>query len=477
MNTRGAWFMRDIPVILWLAAAILIALLSPVFGSSRWLVVHLIALGGFTHSIMVWSVYFANALLKTKDVDPRSIQNIRLTLLQVGILAVVIGVPSLQGWLTILGAVIISGVIIWHAATLLHRLRIALPGRFRISIRYYLVAAAFVPIGALFGVLLARGLPGDWHGKLLVAHTMVNLLGWVGLSIFGTLITLWPTMLRTKMADDAERTSIRALPVLAVGLMTIMISPLVDLTWLGVVGVGVYLTGTLITYRPMLQAARGRAPHSFPTFSASAALLWLPVALVTLAVKMLFDGWQVLPVSYGVLTVMFLVGFALQMLLGALSYLVPVVIGGGPRPLRAGMRELNRLGTWRVFTVNIALIVCLLPVPPLVRTFVAIIAILALALTLVCILLGILAMLRTKRQLAAEMAIQGIPPGGVPPRKPADPAVIHPKLSKRQVVGAVVTVALGAALGFSFDPSAPGLEASQSVTVAHSTQGANALVH
>ena len=473
MNTRGSWFMRDIPVMLWLATAMIIALLSPVFDTSRWLVVHLIALGGFTHSIMVWSVYFANALLKTKDVDPRKIQNIRLTLLQVGILAVVIGVPTFQGWLTILGAVIISGVIIWHAVTLWHRLRIALPGRFRISIRYYLVAAAFLPIGALFGVLLTRGLPGDWHGKLLAAHTMVNLLGWVGLSILGTLVTLWPTMLRTKMADDAERASTRALPVLTVGLTTVMLSPLVDLTWLGVVGVGIYLTGTLITYVPMLQAARGRAPHSFPTFSASAALLWLPVALVTLAVKILLDGWQLLAVSYGVLTIMFLVGFALQMLLGALSYLVPVVIGGGPRPIRAGMRELNRLGTWRVFTVNIALIVCLLPVPPLVRTILAIIAVLALALTLVCILVGIVAMMRTKRQVAAEMAAQGIPPGGIPPRDPADPAVIAPKLSTRQVVGALVTVALGAALGLSLDPSAAGLEVSETAAAALNTLRTN----
>src|SRR5690625_3204975 len=110
---------------------------------------------------------------------------------------------------------------------LAYRLRSALPGRFRISVRYYIVAAAFLPIGALFGVLLARGLPGDWHGKLLVAHTMINLLGWVGLAILGTLVTLWPTMLRTKMADGAERASIRALPILATGLTTVVISPLV----------------------------------------------------------------------------------------------------------------------------------------------------------------------------------------------------------------------------------------------------------
>src|SRR5699024_6170978 len=104
-------------------------------------------------------------------------------------------------------------------------------------------------------------------------------------------------------------------------------------------------------------------PHSFPTLSASAALAWLPVALVTLAIKILTEGWVVLAQNYGVLTVMFLVGFALQMLFGALSHMVPVVIGGGPRPQKAGITEINRLGTWRVFTANLAIILCLLPVP------------------------------------------------------------------------------------------------------------------
>src|SRR5699024_6616329 len=94
MNTRGAWFRRDIPVIIWLSAAVVIALIHPFFDASRWLMVHLVALGGFTRSIMVWSVHFPDALLKTKQVETRLPQNIRLGLLQLGMLAVFIGVPT-----------------------------------------------------------------------------------------------------------------------------------------------------------------------------------------------------------------------------------------------------------------------------------------------------------------------------------------------------------------------------------------------
>lgn len=461
MNTRGAWFMRDIPVIIWLITAVMISLIHPFFDSSRWLMVHLVALGGFTHSIMVWSMHFTNALLKTRDVETRRIQNLRLILLQSGMLAVFIGVPTTWWWLTIIGATIISGVILWHAVMLAYRLRIALPGRFRISVRYYIVAAAFLPIGALFGVLLARGLPGNWHGKLLVAHTMINLLGWVGLAILGTLVTLWPTMLRTKMADGAERASIRALPILATGLTTVVISPLVDLAWLGVVGVGCYLVGTGIVYVPIVQAAHGKAPHSFPTLSASAALLWLPIALVTLTIKILDDGWAALAQNYGVLTVMFLVGFALQMLFGALSHLIPVVIGGGPRPLKAGIAEINRLGTWRVVTANIAIALCLLPIPSLVRVVLSSIALVALALTLVFMLRGIFAMIRTKRAIAND-------DGGTRPsqdRKPIQTTTV----SAPQVIASVAVITLGATLGVGLDPTAAGLGTTAPNSVAEPT--------
>jgi len=449
MNTRGAWFMRDIPVIVWLSAAVVIALIHPFFDASRWLMVHLVALGGFTHSIMVWSVHFTNALLKTKHVESRRVQNIRLGLLQLGMLAVFIGVPTGWWWLTIAGATGISAAILWHAAMLVHRLHIALPGRFRISVRYYIVAAIFLPIGATLGVLLAHGLPGAWHAKLLVAHTMVNLLGWVGLAILGTLVTLWPTMLRTRMAQGAETASIRALPILAAGLIVIILSPLVDLRWLGVIGVAVYVFGTAVIYVPIVQAARHKAPHSFPTFSATAALIWLPIALITLAVKLVANGWDSLATSYGALTVMFLVGFGLQMLFGALSHLVPVVIGGGPRPVKAGIAELNRLGTWRVCTTNLAIGVCLLPVPSLVRVVVSCIGLIGLALTLVLILRAIFVMIRTKRQFKAQPAPTG-----------KQSTTTAPAFSLRQLMASVIVVALGAGLGIGLDPSAAGWDTS-----------------
>lgn len=47
---------------------------------------------------MVWSTHFATTLLKNHpDIDVRATQNRRLVLLHVGILAVLVGVPTFGG--------------------------------------------------------------------------------------------------------------------------------------------------------------------------------------------------------------------------------------------------------------------------------------------------------------------------------------------------------------------------------------------
>ena len=62
-----------------------------------------------------------------------------------------------------------------------------------------------------------------------------------------------------------------------------------------------------------------------------------------------------------------LVGFVAQTLIGALSYLLPVVVGGGPSAVREADARLDRHAAQRVTMANAALIVFLLPVGPYVR--------------------------------------------------------------------------------------------------------------
>ena len=76
--TRGTWALRDRPAVVWLALAVLLTLVHPFVPGSRWLMVHLVLLGALTHSALVWSTHFTQALLKTSAaLDPRARQNAR----------------------------------------------------------------------------------------------------------------------------------------------------------------------------------------------------------------------------------------------------------------------------------------------------------------------------------------------------------------------------------------------------------------
>ena len=212
---RGFWPLRDLPVLGWLAATVVVAFVHPVVPAPRWLMIHLLLLGAVSHAILVWSRYFTDALLHTAGADRRG-QERRLLLLNGGVVGVVTGVLTGVWPLTLLGATAVGGAVLWHGWTILRRLRAALPSRFGSSVRYYVAAACFLPVGAGLGTVLARDPADPWHTRLVVAHASVNLLGWVGLTVVGTLVTLWPTMLRTRIAEGAERAAARALPVLVV---------------------------------------------------------------------------------------------------------------------------------------------------------------------------------------------------------------------------------------------------------------------
>lgn len=57
-------------------------------------------------------------------------------------------------------------------------------------------------------------------------------------------------------------------------------------------------------------------------------------------------------------------GFALQILVGALSYLTPVMLGGGPKASRATNLVMDRAAAYRVTAANSCLLLALTPALP-----------------------------------------------------------------------------------------------------------------
>src|SRR5699024_3831815 len=136
----------------------------------------------------------------------------------------------------------------------------------------------------------------------------------------GTLVVLWPTMLRTKMHEGAPLAARRAMFVLLGGIAVIWAAAALDQQPLIVLAVAVYLTGVGLLVRPMVLITGDKKPGSYATMSAIAALSWLVACLVTLAVlAATADGWAALRESIGILAAPYAAGFAGQILLGALS--------------------------------------------------------------------------------------------------------------------------------------------------------------
>lgn len=456
---RGRFPLRDRPGLVWLVLAVLVALAHPFVPAAEWLMVHLVLLGAMTHSAMVWSTHFAQALLKTPEsLDDRSRQNRRILTLLIGAALVLVGVPSGLWLLTLAGAVGVGIAVVLHGGALWRRLRHALPGRFRVSVRYYLAAAACVPAGAGFGAWLARGLDDEWHGRVLVAHSMIMVLGWLGLTVTGTLVTLWPTMLRTRMDKRAERLARQALPGLVTAVVVTAGGAVAGLRPVALVGLVGYLAGLAWWGRALLAPARQAPPRTVATVSVTAALAWGLVALVVLGSRLvLANGWAEVADHYGVLAAVLAVGFAAQLLSGALSHLIPVVLGGGPSVVRAAARRLDRAWVTRVVVVNGGLVLSLLPVPGAVRVAVSMAVLGALAAFVLLLLAAVRAAVAARRALLAGLGEGAIPTGpAVAHSSGAAPVATRGALTGQLVAG-VAVLALTASLGIAADPAAAGL--------------------
>ena len=358
---RGFQPLRDLPVMGWLAVLVLVTLVHPWVPAPRWLMLHLLLLGAVSHAIHVWSQYFAETLLHSAPDEAAQRNRIRrLGLHNLGALTVIAGVLLDQVLVVTVGATAVAAAALWHVAALVGQLRTALGSRFTHVVRYYVAAAGLLPVGAALGVLLAADLSGGWHARVLYAHVTVNLLGWVGLTVLGTLLTLWPTMLRTRISDRAGRAGSKALPVLLAGVLVAGGGALSGSTYAVAAGVAAYVGGVGLLAVPFVDAARRKRPAGFSTWSVLAGVLWLVGLLVALVVTLLVTrDWAGAGDALAFGAPFAAAGFAAQVLLGALSYLVPVALGGGPGPVRAATAVLDRGSALRVTVTNAGLLLLL----------------------------------------------------------------------------------------------------------------------
>ncbi len=448
---RATWHRKaSKPVSVWMMALFVVLMTHRWIPNSLWLMVHMITLGLITNSILVWSQHFTEALLKNRLPDSaRGEQIRRIYLLNASIIIMMIGVIFNLFPLTLVGSTGVGLMVAWHGYSLLQQVKQALPARFQSTIHFYIAAAWLLPVGAAFGATLAAGLSSQWHARFLLAHEAVNILGFVGFTVVGTLMTLWPTMLRTKMTQDAVGISKRALYVMSAGVAVITLGALAGWRFVAVAGLVLYVLALCLVAYLMVRTCATKKPTEFATMSVAAGFTWFIIGVITAAVLVATHDFSSLNLRTA--TPMYVVGFLVQVLLGAMSYLLPARMGGGPAAVRAANKEFNRFAAGRVVMVNLCLLLFVLPANwtgSWVRTTTSLLGAFTLFAFVPLMLRGVKASVAKRKEMILARSRGEAPK---PDPEALTPAAAH---HRRNMALGAAAVALVTLLGFIADPAA-----------------------
>jgi len=355
-------------MLLALVAAVVAIATRNMLPQTWWTTIHLVTLGVLTNGILQWSWYFARSILRLAPTNRHAGRdaNVRFIAFNLALVGLIATMWLAATWAVVAFATVIGCVIAWHAIALLQALRTSLGSRFAPILQYYVVASGFFVIGCAVAGFLSVALTdphspawlSDARDELSLAHVVVMGLGWIGLSIAGTIVTLGPTVMRTRMDDRAAPWAMRALPwlagsVLACAAAIVAGSLIIAGAFLAVfvVALGLWIVV------PLLSAARTRGLREFPAWSMACGLAWIGVGLIVLCVVLMVspDATSARNSAMAWIPLIGVGGFA-QLFVGALSYLLPVVVGGGPSALRAGIAAIETYGPVRVTVRNGALV-------------------------------------------------------------------------------------------------------------------------
>ena len=341
---------------IWMMIAVAMAIATLVAKSRMpqplWTMIHLVTLGVLSNGIFQWSWFFARSLARLSADDPRARRHNTIRVLIFNAFFASLFVSMWLGWMvgTVIAATGIAAVAAWHGAEMLSVLRERLASRFVVVVRYYVCSASFFVLAALLAsfvtvTMFSPSIPEAMvamRDRLTLAHALSGVAGWVGLTIGGTVITLGPTILRTRMSPDAVSGGVRVLLPWCLSLLLAIAGALLGV--MPLVGAGILAVGACAIVGIVYPYAK-------------VLLLWISVGVCALGVAALFVST---PSQLRALTLMWLpiigiAGFA-QLFQGALSYLMPVVIGGGPSIVRIGIAIIDWQFPLRLGLRNSALI-------------------------------------------------------------------------------------------------------------------------
>jgi nitrite reductase (NO-forming) len=355
MQPRDTMRLYQTAARVWLTAAGLSVLLPASVRLGWWVPLHLALLGAVSVAISGAMQNFVAALTATGSA-PRSTVWAQFGLTNTGAALIVAGRTSDLPRLVAAGGTVFLAGILLLGLIVLHARRRALHLRHRIPVAMYGSAVACVLVGALIGILLGTGAVSDPQTLLDMrsAHMVINVLGWVSLTIAGTLITLLPTVLRVRMpawhGDVTAALFVFGVAITATGLA-------LGVTALAVAGGFAFaagVAGLLVMVRRVLSTPR-KWPVPVSAKHLLLALAWFMAGALWLVVALIRGGaW--FAGADDLFVVVFVGGWILQTLLGAWQYLLPMSRPGHPDERRASLAAVEWGGTVQLVAMNVGLV-------------------------------------------------------------------------------------------------------------------------
>jgi len=306
----------------------------------HWLALHLALLGGVSQLILGAGQFFVCAYLAT-DPPARRLVRAQLVTWNAGTALVAVGVPTGVSGLADAGVALVCAGLVLFVQALRGMQRKSLQ-RAPWAARWYMTCAACLALGALVGALLARGTPWS-HGSLLGAHLALNIGGWLGMAIVGTLHTFFPSLTQTRLRHAWLQAPTFWLWLLGVALLAAGAAggsqAVVALGWLGL---ALAACGLSINLVASLRSAD--ATLTLPARLIALAQCFLVAGLVVAFAATLRDGFGAAFVgnARGALASLLIAGWIGLTVTGALLHLFAVVgrvrhfapAMPTPRPLR-----------------------------------------------------------------------------------------------------------------------------------------------
>jgi nitrite reductase (NO-forming) len=340
---------------IWLTGAGFAFVLPEARRLGLWLPLHMALAGAASTAISGAMQGFAAALTAAPD-PPRALPVAQLASVTAGAALIAFGYPTRHPGVVVAGGVLFGVAMLLLAVIVGRMWRRSINKRHPVPMLAYAGALAAAAAGVTLGALIGSGAVGGgtWIA-LRQAHMVTNVLGFVTLTIVGTILTLLPTLLRVRIPAWHPLPVIACLvaAVASLGLGTAVGSR-------ALAGIGAFLLAVSAVGIVGLAVAALEIPrrHHVPIAAKHviAGVGWFAGGSVALAASMASSVHRTPGETFvsfrGTFLVAFVAGWILQVLVGSWLYLLPAQRPSSPHDRKRLLAGVELGGTIQLLTLN-----------------------------------------------------------------------------------------------------------------------------